>query len=162
MQGFDWALCPLLKAQLLEFTAVTAVLVSALRFYCRSGQFLVIMCRNARLNMPTPVMFAGVHTALVCVCGADNLQVCPQELLHPQGACGSGSWARSTEADPVQTYLEDPVCLLHYRYCSALSTKKQICFTTGTAVLCRQKANGSDFFYMHCSGSRAGCAKMNV
>lgn len=38
-------------------------------------------CREATRSID--VVFAGLHPTLVCLCGVNNLQICPQEFRDP-------------------------------------------------------------------------------
>ena len=59
---------------------------------------------------------AGVHPAMVCICGGAGVQAGAQELLHPQGDCSSYPRTRCPEADTVPPRLEKCICRLHIRY----------------------------------------------
>ena len=88
--------------------------------------FFVLFLRNMTGLRTTGNMMlwaSGFHTAMVCLCGDDSLQIRTKELLHPQRVCDQDSWYWRSAADLVSAHLENSLCMLHHRYVQRVCCK---------------------------------------
>lgn len=84
---------------------------SDVAFLCFGVQHVRLQTTGRNMLWP-----AGFHTAMVCLCGDDGLQIRTKERLHPQRVCDQDSWHWRSAADLVSAHLENSLCLFHHRY----------------------------------------------